>query len=190
MQNQSLKRCIWCGDDPLYQAYHDTEWGKIIDDDKTLFALLCLESMQAGLSWITILRKRERFYQVFDNFDPNKVAFYDENKINELMMDAGIIRNRAKINAIIHNANLFLKITQNQSFSDYLWAMSPNGLAKNPLINHPTDISQIPATTEFSDKMAKQLKKDGFKFLGSTTCYAFMQSCGMVNDHVADCDFR
>lgn len=183
-------RCAWCGNDPLYQAYHDNEWGKPCFDDRQLFAMLCLEGMQAGLSWITVLRKREHYYQVFENFDPVKIAQFNENKINELMQDAGIIRHRGKIEAIITNAKMFLKITENQSFSDYLWAMSPNGLAKIPLDNHPSDLTQIPAKTDVSDKMSKQLKKDGFKFVGSTICYAFMQAVGMVNDHVLECEFR
>lgn len=182
-------RCGWCGNDPLYQAYHDNEWGKPIIDDQQLFAMLCLESMQAGLSWITVLRKRERYYQVFADFNPAIIATFDETKIDELMQDSGIIRHRGKIQAIIDNAKIFLKITENQSFSDYLWAMSPNGLAKQPLINQPKTLADIPTRSVFSDNMAKQLKKDGFKFLGSTTCYAFMQAVGMVNDHLADCDF-
>lgn len=186
---QTKNRCAWCGTDPLYQAYHDIEWGKPCFDDRQLFAMLCLEGMQAGLSWITVLKKRERYYQVFANFDPVKIAQFDDKKVDELMTDAGIIRHRGKINAIINNAKRYLEITKTQSFSDYLWAMSSTG-SKTPVDNCPTDFSQIPAKTDVSDKMSKRLKKDGFKFVGSTICYAFMQASGMVNDHVADCDFR
>lgn len=186
----NIKRCAWCGDDPLYVAYHDTEWGKPVFNDKELFALLCLESMQAGLSWITILRKRENYYHAFRGFDPNIIATFDDKKVDELMQNTGIIRHRGKIQAIIDNAKLYLEISQTQSFSDYLWAMSPNGLDKIPQDNKPKSLSDIPSSTEYSTKMAKQLKKDGFKFLGATTCYAFMQACGMVNDHLIECKFR
>ncbi|MDO4449364.1 MAG: DNA-3-methyladenine glycosylase I [Moraxella sp.] len=188
--NDIINRCTWCGNDPLYVAYHDNEWSKPIFDDRALFALLCLESMQAGLSWITILRKRENYYHAFADFDPNIIATFDDKKVDELMQNAGIIRHWGKIKAIIDNAKLYLQITQTQSFSDYLWAMSPNGLTKIPQDNKPKSLSDIPSSTEYSTKMAKQLKKDGFKFLGATTCYAFMQACGMVNDHLVDCEFR
>lgn len=183
------KRCAWCGTDPLYQAYHDNEWGKPSYDDRYLFAMLCLEGMQAGLSWITVLKKREHYYQVFENFDPTKITQFDEKKVDELMQDAGIIRHRGKIAAIINNAKCYLQITKTQSFSDYLWAMSPNGLAKQPLINEIRTLAELPINSEASHTMSKQLKKDGFKFVGSTICYAFMQAVGMVNDHVADCDY-
>lgn len=182
------KRCPWCGDSPLYQAYHDHEWGKPIFDDHALFALLCLEAMQAGLSWITILKKREHYYQAFDDFNPVKIATYDDAKVEELMQNAGIIRHRAKILAIIANAQAFLKITKNQSFSDYLWGMTTDN--HTPIINYPKTLNDIPSSTVISSKLAAQLKKDEFKFLGATTCYAFMQAAGMVNDHLLDCDFR
>lgn len=187
--NKPVTRCGWCGNDPLYQAYHDREWGKPSYDDRHLFAMLCLEGMQAGLSWITILKKRERYYQVFADFDPVIIAQFDAAKVDELMQDAGIIRNRLKIQAIINNAKCYLAITQTQSFSDYLWAMSPTGTTQ-PLLNYPVTLADVPAQTLASAAMSKQLKKDGFKFVGSTICYAFMQAVGMVNDHVADCDFR
>ncbi len=180
-------RCPWCGSDPLYQAYHDNEWGKPSYDDAYLFAMLCLEAMQAGLSWITILKKRENYYRAFDNFDPIKIAKYDDSKIDELMQNAGIIRHRAKILAIIDNAKAFLKITQHQRFNDYLWNITT--IDKQPIINHPKTLGDIASSTDTSQKLAKQLKQDGFKFLGATTCYAFMQAVGMVNDHLADCDF-
>lgn len=185
-----MKRCTWCGTDPLYVAYHDNEWGKAVFDDRQLFALLCLEAMQAGLSWISILKKRDNYYHAFGGFEPAIIATFDDNKIDELMQNSGIIRHRGKINAIINNAKAYLNITQNQSFCDYLWAMSPNGLTKNPQDNKPVAPSDVPSVSEHSTKMAKQLKKDGFKFLGATTCYAFMQASGMVNDHLVGCEFR
>lgn len=184
MQNP-ITRCHWCGTDPLYVGYHDTEWGKPNFDDRYLFAMLCLEGMQAGLSWITVLRKRAHYYQVFDNFDPVKIAQFDTKKVDNLMQDAGIIRHRGKIEAIINNANAYLYVTQHQTFSEYLWAMVDNQIQ----VHCPKNFTDIPTRTKVSDKMAKQLKKDGFKFVGTTICYAFMQAVGMVNDHVKDCDF-
>lgn len=183
--NNSPKRCHWCEADPLYVAYHDTEWGKPSRDDRYLFAMLCLEGMQAGLSWITVLKKREHYYQVFENFDPKKIAQFDEKKVDKLMTDAGIIRHRGKIEAIITNAKTYLKIVETQPFNEYLWNMVDNQIREN----RPANFADIPTRTEVSDKMAKQLKKDGFKFVGTTICYAFMQAVGMVNDHMADCDF-
>lgn len=181
-------RCAWCLSDPMYIAYHDNEWGKPVYDDDTLFAMLCLESMQAGLSWITILKRRDGYYRAFDGFDATKIATYDDAKVDKLMLDAGIIRHRAKILAIINNAKAYLKIKQYQSFSDYLWGITTAD--GKPIDNCPADLSGIPAQTDVSVRLAKQLKKDGFKFVGATTCYAFMQAVGMVNDHVADCAFR
>lgn len=178
-------RCHWCGTDPLYVAYHDTEWGKPSFDDRYLFAMLCLEGMQAGLSWITVLKKREHYYQVFADFDPEKIAQFDDKKVDELMQDAGIIRHRGKIEAIINNAKAYLKITETQPFKEYLWNMVGNQIQNN----RPKDFADIPTRTGISDKIAKQLKKDGFKFVGTTICYAFMQGVGMVNDHVAGCEF-
>ena len=182
------QRCPWCGNDPLYQAYHDTEWGKPSYDDQHLFAMLCLEAMQAGLSWITILRRRDAYYAAFDGFDPVKIAQYDNAKIDTLMTDASIIRHRGKISAIITNAKAYLAITQTQSFSDYLWGMTT--LDGKPVINAPATLADIPAQTDVSARLAKQLKNDGFKFMGATTCYAFMQAVGMVNDHLISCEFR
>ncbi|MFB6349741.1 DNA-3-methyladenine glycosylase I [Moraxella sp. ZJ142] len=182
------KRCSWCLSDPTYIAYHDNEWGKPIYDDQALFACLNLEAMQSGLSWITILKRRDGYYRAFDDFDAQKIANYDDAKVAALMQDTGIIRHRAKILAIIANAKAYLAITAKQSFSDYLWGIAtPDGKS---VINHWQTPEQIPAQTEISAKLAKQLKKDGFKFIGATTCYAFMQAVGMVNDHLADCDFR
>ena len=181
-------RCTWCLSDPIYIAYHDEEWGKPVYDDDTLFAMLCLEAMQAGLSWITILKRRDGYYRAFDGFDATKIAAYDTAKVDELMLDTGIIRHRAKIKAIIDNAKAYLAIKQQQRFSDYLWGITTAD--GKPIDNCPAALSDIPAQTDVSVRLAKQLKKDGFKFVGATTCYAFMQAVGMVNDHVADCEFR
>lgn len=182
-------RCAWCLSDPLYVAYHDDEWGRVIDDDKELFACLCLEGMQAGLSWITILKRRGAYYRAFDGFDAKLIASYDENKVNELMNNKGIIRHRAKIMAIIHNAHAYLKIKQTGSFYDYLYRIIRQ-YGDFPQDNCPSELKDIPTKTPASVALAKQLKKDGFKFIGETTCYAFMQAVGMVNDHVAECEFR
>lgn len=180
------KRCFWVSDDPLYIEYHDKEWGIPVYDDQQLFEMLCLEGAQAGLSWITVLKKREHYRKVFDNFNATKIAQYSESKRQKLLADPGIIRNKLKVNAFIVNAQRYLHITENQQFSDYLWRFV-NG---KPLINQWQNHADIPVNTPESDAMAKQLKKDGFKFVGSTICYAFMQACGMVNDHTLDCDFR
>lgn len=184
------KRCIWCGQDPLYQSYHDDEWGVPCHDDRKLFAMLCLEGMQAGLSWITILKRRESYYQAFDGFDPIKIASYDDKKIDELMSDSGIIRHRPKITAIIANAKAYLRVTQNQSFDEYVWGIVADHQSQTPLINHPKNIQDIPTKTKASIALSKQLKKDGFQFIGPTICYAYMQACGMVDDHVIDCAFK
>ena len=177
-------RCAWCEKDDLYRNYHDKEWGKPIYDDETIFEFLILESFQAGLSWITILRKRENFRKAFDNFDYQKIANYPDEKVEELMQDAGIIRNRLKILATISNAQKFIE-TQKEfgSFSNYIWGF----IGGKPIINLPKTLKDVPATTQISDKLAKDLKKRGFKFLGSTVVYAHMQATGMVNDHVEDC---
>ncbi|HOD53808.1 MAG TPA: DNA-3-methyladenine glycosylase I [Candidatus Cloacimonadota bacterium] len=182
---QITKRCTWCGSDELYRHYHDTEWGKPLLDDRLLFEKLCLEAAQAGLSWITVLRKRENYRLAFDGFDPQKIVKYDEIKIQELMNNSGIIRNRRKIDAMIHNAGIYLKILEETgSFKDYIWSF----VNHQPIINHWKVMNEIPATSPVSDAMSKALKKKGFKFVGSTICYAFMQSVGMVNDHLVDCD--
>jgi DNA-3-methyladenine glycosylase I len=177
-------RCAWCGTDELYQKYHDEEWGKPVYDDETIFEFLVLESFQAGLSWITILRKRENFRKAFDNFDYQKIANYPDEKVEELMQDAGIIRNRLKILATISNAQKFIE-TQKEfgSFSKYIWGF----IGGKPIINLPKTLKDVPATTEISDKLAKDLKKRGFKFLGSTVVYAHMQATGLVDDHVTEC---
>jgi DNA-3-methyladenine glycosylase I len=180
----SIIRCAWCGDDPLYVKYHDEEWGVPIYDDQLLFAKLILDGAQAGLSWITILRKRENYWQAFDNFDPEKIALYDEVKFEELMNNAGIVRNRQKIQAAIRNAKGYLAIQEEVgSFSDYLWGF----VGGRPIQNSWTTMGEIPAKTAESEAMSKALKKRGFNFVGPTICYAFMQAVGMVNDHVMDC---
>ena len=178
------KRCFWVSDDPLYIEYHDNEWGVPVYDDDKLFEFLILETFQAGLSWITILKKRENFRKVFDNFDYKKIAKYSEGKYEELLKDAGIIRNKLKIKATITNAQLFMKVQEEfGSFSKYIWDFT-NG---KPIINKFEKREEVPATTELSDAISKDLKKRGFKFVGSTVIYAHMQATGMVNDHTTDC---
>ncbi len=177
-------RCEWAGNDPLYNEYHDKEWGVPVYDDEKLFEFLILETFQAGLSWITILRKRENFRKAFDNFDYRKIAKYDQQKIDELLQDAGIIRNKLKINATISNAIAFMKVQEEfGNFSKYIWDFV-NG---KPIQNKFEKMHDIPAKTELSDTISKDLKKRGFKFVGSTVVYAHMQATGMVNDHVVGC---
>lgn len=177
-------RCAWCGTDPLYVAYHDTEWGVPVTEDAKLFEFLILETFQAGLSWITILRKREHFRTAFDQFDYQKIAAYDDSKVDELLQDAGIIRNKLKIRATISNAIAFMQIQQEfGSFSDYIWSFTHH----QPIKNSWKNLKELPAKTALSDEISKDLKKRGFKFVGSTVIYAHMQATGMVNDHVVDC---
>ncbi len=177
-------RCQWCVGIALYEKYHDEEWGVPVYDDQKLFEFLILETFQAGLSWITILKKRENFRLAFDHFDYLKVALYSENKIQELMQNAGIIRNQLKIRAAVTNANSFIKIQEEfGGFSNYIWAFTYN----KPIVNNPSTLKEVPSTTVISDKISKDLKKRGFKFVGSTVVYAHMQATGMVDDHVADC---
>jgi len=177
-------RCNWCGTDPLYMEYHDAEWGVPIYGDAKLFEFLILETFQAGLSWITILRKRENFRAAFDNFNYKLIANYDDSKFNELVNNAGIIRNKLKIKATISNAVAFMEIQKEfGSFSNYIWKFT-NG---KPIKNKPKTLKEVPATTELSDIISKDLKKRGFKFVGSTVIYAHMQATGMVNDHIIDC---
>ncbi|MFE4711339.1 DNA-3-methyladenine glycosylase I [Paenibacillus sp. NPDC056722] len=183
----TIKRCEWVTADPLYIAYHDTEWGQPLYDDRALFELLMLEGMQAGLSWYTVLQKRERFRIVFDGFDPEKISAYDESKIAELMQDAGIIRNRLKILSVINNARVYQEIIREEgSFSNYLWSF----VGGTPVLNHWKSRAEVPASTPQSDDMSSALKKKGMKFVGTTICYAFMQASGMVNDHTLDCFCR
>ena len=177
-------RCGWCLGDPLYEAYHDAEWGVPVWDDPTLFEFLILETFQAGLSWITVLRKRAHFRKVFDGFDFHKVAAYDQDKIEELLADPGIIRNRLKVEATVTNAQAFLKIREEfGSFSQYIWGFTQG----RPIQNAVAHYKKAPATTPLSDAISKDLKKRGFKFVGSTVVYAHMQATGMVNDHEVHC---
>ncbi|NPA69154.1 MAG: DNA-3-methyladenine glycosylase I [Chlorobi bacterium] len=178
------QRCTWAGNNPYNIKYHDEEWGVPVHDDKKLFEFLLLDSFQAGLSWLTILKKRNNFRTAFDNFDYEKTARYDKAKIDELMQNRGIIRNKLKINAAITNAQAFLKIQKEfGSFDKYIWQFVNN----KPVINSYKSWDEIPATSKESDAMSKDLKKRGFKFVGSTICYAFMQAAGMVNDHEITC---
>ena len=178
------RRCEWSGSDSLYIKYHDREWGVPLRDDRGLFEMLILEGAQAGLSWITILKKREAFREAFDRFDPSRVARYDGEKIRVLLHNPGIIRNRLKIQAAVQNAQAFLKVAgEFGSFDRYLWQFVGN----RPIQNRWRKLQEIPARTKESDALSGDLKKRGFKFVGSTICYAFMQAVGMVNDHVVDC---
>ena len=178
------QRCAWPGNDPLYLSYHDEEWGVPVYEDKKLFEFLLLETFQAGLSWITILRKRENFRKAFDGFDYKKIANYSEEKIALLLQDAGIIRNRLKVNSAVTNAQAFMKIQEEfGSFKNYIWGFVDG----KPIKNGFKSISEIPANTLLSDTISKDLKKHGFKFVGSTVVYAHMQATGMVNDHLESC---
>lgn len=177
-------RCDWCVGDELYEAYHDQEWGVPVYDDATIFEFLILETFQAGLSWITILRKRENFRAAFDDFDYKKIANYNQNKIEALLQDAGIVRNKLKVNATVTNAQLFMKIQEEfGSFSKYIWGF----VSGKPLKNDRKTMKDVPATSPISDALSKDLKKRGFKFVGSTVIYAHMQATGMVNDHIESC---
>lgn len=180
-----MKRCDWAMDvEPLYTKYHDEEWGVPVFDDRKLFEMLILEGAQAGLSWVTILRKRENYRKAFDHFDAEKIARYSDHKRAGLMNDAGIVRNHLKINAAIVNAQCYLAVLEDYpDFSSYLWQFGDG----EPISNRWKRMQDIPATTNESDAMSKALKKRGFKFVGSTICYAFMQAVGMVNDHITGC---
>ncbi len=178
-------RCGWCLSDPIYIKYHDEEWGKETHDDKVLFEFLVLESAQAGLSWLTVLRKRTGYKKAFANFDAKKIAKFDDAKVEELMQFDGIIKNRLKIKAAISNAKIFLAIQKEfGSFDAYLYSFMPNG---KPIIHKRKSLSEVPASSKESDAISKDLKKRGFKFFGSTICYAHMQATGMVNDHLVNC---
>ncbi|MCM1166744.1 MAG: DNA-3-methyladenine glycosylase I [Lachnospiraceae bacterium] len=177
-------RCGWAGNDPVYIAYHDAEWGRPEHDDRKLFEMLILEGMQAGLSWITILRKRENFRKAFDNFDPNKVAEYGEEKIAALLADSGIVRNRLKINAAVANAKAFLEVQREfGSFDKFIRGY----VNDTPIINRPKTLGDVPASTPLSDRISRDLKKRGFKFVGTTIIYSFMQAVGIVDDHLVSC---
>ncbi|MFI3242286.1 MAG: DNA-3-methyladenine glycosylase I [Alphaproteobacteria bacterium] len=178
------RRCAWVDGSEIYKNYHDNEWGKPLHDDNMLFELLCLEGFQAGLSWITVLKKREDFCKAFDGFNPQVVASYDDCKVAELLQNEKIIRHKGKILAAINNARLFLEV-QNKfgSFDEFIWGYV-NG---QPILNHFSKISEVPAKTELSERISKDLRKMGFKFVGATIIYSFMQAIGMVNDHTKDC---
>jgi DNA-3-methyladenine glycosylase I len=177
-------RCTWCLGNELYEKYHDDEWGEPLHDDKKLFEFLILESFQAGLSWLTVLKKRENFRTAFAGFDAKKIAKFNADKIEELMHDAGIIRNRLKILAAVNNAKIFLEIRKEfGSFDAYVWSFTNY----KTIANNPKTIKDIPSKTAISDAMSKDMGKRGFKFRGSTICYAFMQAVGIVNDHTVDC---
>ena len=181
---EEKSRCGWCLSSDLYKEYHDHEWGTPVYDDGTLFEFLILETFQAGLSWITILNKRENFRLAFDQFDYKKIARYDENKIQELLNNAGIIRNKLKVYSAVTNALAFMKIQEEfGTFSKYIWNFTDG----KPIINNPKSLKEVPATTPLSDAISKDLKKRGFKFVGSTVIYAHMQATGMVNNHIEDC---
>ena len=181
---KSKTRCAWCEKDDLYRDYHDNEWGNPVYDDDKLFEFLVLETFQAGLSWYTILKKRDNFRKAFDFFDYKKIANYNENKVTALLQDAGIIRNQLKIRGTIANAIAFIKVQEEfGSFSKYIWNFTDG----KPIVNHYKTMKDLPATTPLSDAISKDFKKRGFKFVGSTVVYAHMQATGMVDDHVADC---
>jgi DNA-3-methyladenine glycosylase I len=181
---KKTNRCAWVSDEPIYIDYHDVEWGVPIYDDQKLFEFLILEGAQAGLSWITVLKKRDNYRASFDNFVAEKIARYTQAKIDKLLLNPGIIRNRLKVNAAITNAKLYLEVKKEWgSFSAYIWHFVDG----KPINNHLKNHKQIPTQTAISDKMSKDMKKRGFKFVGSTICYAFMQAVGMVNDHTMDC---
>jgi DNA-3-methyladenine glycosylase I len=177
-------RCDWCGDDPLYVAYHDEEWGRPLRDDRALFELLILEGAQAGLSWRTVLHKREGYRKAYRGFDPARIARFGAKDRERLLADAGIVRNRAKVDASIGNARAYLDLVEREgSFAEWIWAFVDG----TPIVNRPKRLADVPASTEISDRMSKQLKREGFKFVGTTICYAFMQAAGLVDDHLRDC---
>ncbi|QMB04202.1 DNA-3-methyladenine glycosylase I [Citrobacter freundii] len=179
-----MQRCGWVSQDPLYIAYHDKEWGVPETDGQKLFEMICLEGQQAGLSWITVLKKRENYRHAFHHFDPVTVAAMTEDDVERLVLDAGIIRHRGKIQAIIGNARAYLAMAQNgEPFSEFVWSFVDH----QPQLTRAASLSDIPTSTPASDALSKALKKRGFKFVGTTICYSFMQACGLVNDHVTDC---
>ena len=184
MSEKKIVRCGWAGDDPLYLRYHDKEWGVPVHDDRKLFEMMILEGMQAGLSWLTVLRKREEFRKALDNFEAPRIAAYDERKIRSLLKNPGIIRNRLKIEAAVTNAAAFLEVQKEfGNFNSFLWSL----VGHKQRQNHFRGLNEVPAKTPESDAMSRELKKRGFRFVGSTICYAFMQAVGMVNDHLVDC---
>jgi len=185
MSNKEKPRCGWVNlSEPVYVEYHDHEWGRPVHDDRKLFEMLTLEGAQAGLSWLTILKRRENYRKAFDNFQPEIICNYGEQKREELLHDTGIIRNKRKIDSVITNAHVFLEVQKDYgSFNDYIWQF----VGGEPIVNHWENAEQVPAETEISKQMSKDLKKRGFKFVGPVICYSFMQATGMVNDHTRDC---
>lgn len=182
-----MRRCSWCGEDSLYVKYHDEEWGVPVHDDKVLFEFLILEGAQAGLSWITILRKRLGYKKAYDGFDVKKVADYDEDKIQELIQNPDIVRNRLKIRSSVNNAKLFMEIQKEYgSFDSYIWGFTDN----EQIVNKWENMEDMPVTSELSDRVSKELKKKGFKFVGSTIIYSYLQAVGIINDHMLWCSFR
>ena len=187
MTAETRSRCAWAGSDPLYVRYHDDEWGVPVHDDRRLFEMLILEGAQAGLSWITILRKRPAYRRAFDRFDPKKVAGFDARRRRALMKDAGIVRNQLKIDAAVTNARAFLDVQREHgSFDTYIWQF----VGGTPLVNRPATTTDVPVSTPESDAMSRDLKRRGFRFVGSTICYAFMQAVGMVDDHLVSCEWK
>jgi DNA-3-methyladenine glycosylase I len=183
-----LRRCAWCGSDPLYVRYHDEEWGRVVDNDDTMFEFLILEGTQAGLSWLAILQRRENYRKAFAGFDAHRVARFSETDVERLLTDTGIIRNRMKIKAAISNAQHFLEVQgEYGSFCVYLRSFLPD---KKPIVNHWHTLDEVPAATPISEAISKDMKKRGFKFFGPTICYAHLQAVGYVNDHLVDCSFR
>jgi DNA-3-methyladenine glycosylase I len=184
MEPTTKNRCGWCGDDPLYQQYHDVEWGMPNFDDRQLFEFLLLEGAQAGLAWITVLKKREGYRKAFSQFDPLRIARYDKRRLERLLQNPNIIRNRLKVESAVSNARAYLSILEtHDSFADYIWQFVDH----QPVQNRFRSMKQVPANTPVSDAMSRQLKKDGFRFVGTTICYAYMQATGMVNDHLVSC---
>ena len=178
------QRCPWCGDDPLYQAYHDDEWGVPVHDDRRWFEFLLLEGAQAGLAWITILRKREGYRRAFAGFDPERVARFDQQQIDQLLTNPGIVRNRLKVASAVSNARAFLAVQEQYgSFDDYIWGWVDG----QPIVNHFQQMAEVPAFTPLAESLSKDLKKRGFRFVGPTIVYALMQATGMVNDHLVGC---
>ncbi|SES31223.1 DNA-3-methyladenine glycosylase I [Psychrobacillus sp. OK032] len=179
------ERCAWiAAKEPLYVEYHDKEWGVPVFDDRLLFEMLCLEGAQAGLSWWTILQKRENYRKAFDNFEAEKIVLYTDEKMQSLREEAGIVRNKLKIQSVVTNAKAFLNIQKEHgTFSNYIWSF----VESEPIVNHWKTVKEVPVSSEISDYMSKRLKKDGFKFVGGTICYSYMQAVGMVNDHTLDC---
>ncbi|MDR6238440.1 DNA-3-methyladenine glycosylase I [Aureibacter tunicatorum] len=187
MSTEKSNRCQWCLKDDLYKAYHDNEWGKPLHDDTKLFEMLILEGAQAGLSWHTILIRRQNYAKAYDQWDYEKIAQYKQEKVDALLQDSGIIRNKLKVNASISNAQAFIRVRKEfGTFDNYIWSFTDG----KTIDNKPKTLEDVPATSELSDTISKDLKKRGFKFVGSTICYAYMQAIGIVNDHILDCDFR